>query len=162
MFHFAVLLLGLPMMGFCSLRVYQVLSQHVSVLSVRLNKTPEQIDMEKSILKAIIIQALVPMICIAPVCFVLVLMLFQGWCSPILGLTIFRYGENHENHYTITHLAQFILGIFPILDSFVTLRVIKSYRQAANQFLAKSKIYRKFTVNRIEPQRDAAARTARR
>jgi hypothetical protein len=57
MFHFTVLLLGLPMMSFCSLRVYQVLSQHVSIVSLRLNKTPEQIDMEKSILKAIIMQA---------------------------------------------------------------------------------------------------------
>jgi predicted oxidoreductase len=72
----------------------------------------------------------------------------------------FAHGENQENHYTITYLSQLILRIFPIVDSFVTLRVITSYREAANHFLAKSKIYRKFTMSGIEPQSDAAARTA--
>jgi hypothetical protein len=48
----------MPMLGFCSLRVYQMLSQHISVVAALLNKTPEEIRNERSILKVIVIQAL--------------------------------------------------------------------------------------------------------
>ena len=45
-FFFEVVLFGMPMLLFCSLRVYQLLSQHISVVSAKLNKTPEQIRNE--------------------------------------------------------------------------------------------------------------------
>ena len=61
-FCFEVGLFGMPLLCFCSLRVYQVLSQHIGTVSVRLNKTREEIRDEKSILIAIVIQALVPLI----------------------------------------------------------------------------------------------------
>jgi hypothetical protein len=146
---FEVILLGIPMLCFCFLRVYQLHSQHVSVVSAKLNKTPEQIRNEKSILKAIVIQALIPMICTLPAVFILVMVLLLGW-NLTTDLTIFRYGENQEYQYTTTHLCMLIVVALPVLDPFITLRVVKSYREAANQFLAKFKIYRKFTATSTE------------
>jgi hypothetical protein len=55
-FGLEIVFVGIPLMGFCSLRLYQILSQHISIVSVRLNKTPEQINEEKSILKMIVIR----------------------------------------------------------------------------------------------------------
>ena len=130
-------------MGFCSLRVYQVLSQHISTVSARLNKTPEQISVEKSILKAIVIQALIPAICALPMVFILVMILLYGWDSTAVNLTIFRYGENQDYRYTITYLCLLIVVVFPIFDPFITLRIVESYRRAADQFLAKFKFCKK-------------------
>jgi hypothetical protein len=149
-FLFEVVLFGMPLLGFCSLHVYQLLSQHVSVVSAKLNKTPEQIHNEKSILKAIIIQALSPLICTLPTIFIFIMIILQGWDSPVVKLSIFSYGENQEYHYTTTYLSFSIVAAFPIADPFITLRVMKSYRKAANQFLAKFKIYRKFIATAQE------------
>jgi uncharacterized membrane protein YjgN (DUF898 family) len=156
-FLFEILLLGLPLLGFWSLRVYQLLSQHVSIVSVKLNKTPEQILIEKSILKAIIIQALMPVICVVPSIYVLIMVAFHGWNSPEANLTIFSYGKNQEYHYTTLHLSLTIVSAFSTLDPWITLRVVKSYRKAADQFLAKFKIYRKFTATTQE-EASASAR----
>ena len=136
------MLLGIPLLCFCTLRVYQLLSQHISIVSVRLNKTPEQIRDEKSVLKAIVIQALIPIICYLPAVFILIVVVLQGWYSPAANLTIFRYGENGENRFTMIILCDGIMVAFMILDPFITLLVVKSYRKAANQFLAKFKFYR--------------------
>jgi hypothetical protein len=144
-FFFEVILVGMPLLGFCSLRVSQVLSQHISIVSVRLNKTPEQIRIEKSIVKAIIIQGLTPVICTIPIIFIFVMYLLHGGDATALNLAIFRYGENQEHQYTMTYLCFFCITVFPILDPFITLRVMRSYRTAANKCLAKFKIYRKIT-----------------
>ncbi len=125
-----------------------MLSQHVNVVTARLNKTPEQINNEKSILKAIIIQALMPVICGLPTGFFGVILPLKGWDWDLTQdeLTIFRYGENHEYRYTMIYLCASVASMFPILDSFITLGIVKSYRRAANIFLAKLKICRKVTV----------------
>jgi hypothetical protein len=150
MFFFVLLLLDMPLLVLCSLRLYQMLSQHIGIVSAKLNKTPEQIRIEKSVLKAIIMQSLLPMICAVPGFFVLLMVIFQGWNSAALHLTIFSYGENRQYHYTTTHLCIFIVAAVPILDPFITLRVVKSYRRAASQFLAKFKICKKFTGTSVE------------
>jgi hypothetical protein len=150
MFFFEFLLVGVPVLFFCSLRVYKLLSQHVSIVSARLNTTPEQICEEKSILKAIVIQALIPVICALPMVFILLIVILQGWDTTVLNLTIFRYGKNQEYHYTTTYLCYSMFGSVPLLDPFITLRVVESYRKAANQFLAKFKIYRKLTGAVVE------------
>jgi hypothetical protein len=147
---FGILLFIIPLLVFCPLRLYQLLSQHINTVSVKLNKTPEEIRIEKSVLKAIVIQSLLPLICAVPLIFGLLTVIFQGWDSPALHLIIFSYGENQQYHYTTPYLCIFIVAAVPILDPFITLRVVKSYRRAANQFLAKFKIYRKFTGTVLE------------
>jgi hypothetical protein len=144
-FFFEIVLFGMPLVGFCSLRVYRILSQHINIVTALLNKTPEQIQEEKSILKAIVIQALIPMICILPALFLLLMVLLHGWDSPVINMTIFYYGKNQEYQFKLIELCVFIATVFSVLDPFITLRVVKSYRRAANQFLAKFKICRKFT-----------------
>jgi hypothetical protein len=144
-FFLEVVLFGMPLLGFCSLRVYQVLSKHISVVSARLRKTPEEIQNEKSILKMIMIQALTPVICIRPIAFILVMVGFYGWDSTAVKLPIFSYGENQEYHYTTTYLSFNIMAVFPILDPYITLLVVRSYRKAADKFLVKFKIYKNLT-----------------
>jgi hypothetical protein len=141
-----VVLFGIPLLCFCSLRIYQVLSQHTSIVSVRLNKTREQIRNEKSILKAIVIQALIPVICSVPTAYILLMVWLHGWNSPEVNLTIFRYGENQEYQFPMILLCDALMVAFTILDPFITLLVVKSYRKAANRFFAKFKIYRKVTA----------------
>jgi hypothetical protein len=150
MFLFEFLLVGIPVLCFCSLRVYKLLSQQISIVTAKLNTTPEQIREEKSILKAIVIQALIPVVCALPMVFILVIVLLQGWDTTAVNLTIFRYGKNQEYHYTTTYLCLSIFGSVPVLDPFITLRVVESYRKAANQLLAKLKIYRKLTGTVLE------------
>ena len=145
-FFFEAILLGIPLLGLCSLRVYQTLSQHVSIVSARLNKTAKQIRNEKSILKAIVIQSLMPLICSLPAVFTCLMVILHGWDSAEVNLTIFRHGDNLEYSYTTADLSFLIMAVFPVLDPFITLCVIKSYRRAADKFLAKFKIYRKFTA----------------
>jgi hypothetical protein len=149
-FFFEVALIGMPLVCFCSLRVFRLLSQHVSITSIRLNKTPEEISDEKSILKAIIIQGLTPIIFALPTAFIMVMVALQGWDSPAVKLTIFTYGENQEYHYTMAYLFASIEALFPVIDPFITLLVVKIYRRAANQFLLKFRIYRKFATTTEE------------
>jgi hypothetical protein len=115
-----------------------------------LNKTPEEIRDEKSILKAIVIQSLTPVFCCVPAAFTTAMILSQGSDLTALNMTIFRYGENQKYRFTVPYLSAAIIGVIPILDPFITLRVVKSYRNAANEFLTKFKIYRKLTGARLE------------
>jgi hypothetical protein len=107
-----------------------------------LNKTAEQIREEKSVLRMIAIQALLPSICSVPTGIFLLMLLLRGWDSA--NLTIFRYGENQEYQYTFAVLCNDIVMLGATVDSFITLLVVKSYRNAANVFLAKFKVYRIF------------------
>jgi hypothetical protein len=99
----------------------------------------------------IVIQALIPAICTLPaIFFFIIILLFYDGNPTAVSLTIFRYGENQENRYTMIDLCFLIVTMLPVLDPFITLRVVKSYRGAANQFLKKFKIYRKFTATGSE------------
>lgn len=118
----------MPLLGFCSLRVYQLLSQHVNVVTAKLNKTQEEMRIEQSILKAIVIQALAPIIFTLPTLFIFFIAILHGWDAPVDKLAIFSYGENLEYHYTTTYLCFSIVAAFLILDPYIILRVVKSYR----------------------------------
>jgi hypothetical protein len=140
MFCFEVVLLGIPLLGFCSLRIYHLLSPHINAVTARQNMTSEQIRIEKSILKTIVMQALIPVLLLLPTVFVLVVALLGGWEAKAIDLTLFSYGNSHEYQYTAMDLCFLIQVMIPTLDSFITLRVLKSYRKAAKKVLAKFKI----------------------
>jgi hypothetical protein len=101
-------------------------------VSAKLDKTTEQIREEKSILKAIVIQALIPLICFLPTLFLFLMVALHGWDSPVINLAIFYYGENQEYRFKLYDLCLIIAEVFSVLDPFVTLRVVKNYRKAAN------------------------------
>ena len=74
--------------------------------------------------------------------FVNFMVLLHGWHWTVANLTIFRYGKNQEYQFTMILLCDAIMAAFSTFDPFITLLVAKSYRKAANEFLAKFKIYR--------------------
>ena len=133
MFFFEFLLLSMPLLCFWSLRIYQLLSQHITIVTAKLNKTSEQIRNEKSILKAILIQTMIPVICTLPCIFFFFMIILQGWDSTAANLTIFSYGKNHEHQYTTIYLCFLIAVTFPILVPFITLRVVQSYHKSVGQ-----------------------------
>ena len=151
MLSLVLVMVDVPLVGFCTLRTYRLLSQHIGIVTTRLNRTPQQIHNEKSILKAIIMQALIPFLCFVPTAFVLFVALFSGWKASVNQLTLFSYGDNHEFRYTTMNLCLLIEAAIPSLDSFITLIVVNSYRKAANQFWVKFKTGPIFSTSSVAP-----------
>jgi hypothetical protein len=120
---------------FCNYSIYRVLSQHVTSLSKFYNSTAEQIKNERSLLKAIVIQGVVPVFTALPagVVFISVYLFGFGWGETTFTIFMFNDGTS----LSLTDLCLLCFAFTPTIDALVVLFVVKQYRKACSAILKK-------------------------
>jgi hypothetical protein len=122
-----------PTIIFCNYRLYRVLSKHMSSLKTILNKTTSQVENERSILKAIVLQGALPAISAFPIGMVLFGMSLSGW--PNVTVVLFHWSDDLV--LTLPDVCWCIYVTTPSIDALIDLFVVKQYRTALAHVLSR-------------------------
>lgn len=98
-----------------------------------LNKSASQLENERSILKAIIVQGAAPVFCALPIGMVLIGVFFFDWKS--VNWVVLNASEDMV--LTTTDICWIFFVITPSIDALVVLVVVKQYRKACADILKR-------------------------
>jgi hypothetical protein len=121
-----VIVIVYPTIMFCNFMIYRVLSKHIQTTTALLNLTPQQIDNEQSILKAIVIQGMLPVVCALPAGVMLITVFLFGWGSS--NIMVFEF--NAFFVLNLTDLCWCFFMLSPMFDAIIALLIVKQYRAA--------------------------------
>jgi hypothetical protein len=119
---------------FCNWKIYRRISEHISTTTALMIRSGNNFTGEKAILKAIVIQAMIPLVCVAPAGIYFVY--FSIYNRAAANLVPFSIGKFRP---TIEDYAYGTFSISPSCNAFVTLIIITPYRQAEGAFVSKMK-----------------------
>uniref|UniRef100_A0A914XTE4 G-protein coupled receptors family 1 profile domain-containing protein n=1 Tax=Plectus sambesii TaxID=2011161 RepID=A0A914XTE4_9BILA len=129
-----------PSLIFSNMGVYKKLSTHMSKTKKLLGT---QTDINRSILKGLVIQASIPPICCLPILIVILTVAFSGvGLNPdaLSAKVVVRFSETAV--LTTMDLGFIFFNLNPMLDALVTLTVVNPYRIATKELFLK--IMKKF------------------
>jgi hypothetical protein len=121
-----------------------------------LNKTASQVENERSILKAITIQGVIPVIVAFPIGMVLFGVFFFGWSK----ITVVLFYWSDDLVLTLTDVFWCIFVLTPTIDALVDLIVVKQYRTASAEVFARFPCVKRSTS--VSPTNENTARVSNR
>uniref|UniRef100_A0A914VG82 G-protein coupled receptors family 1 profile domain-containing protein n=1 Tax=Plectus sambesii TaxID=2011161 RepID=A0A914VG82_9BILA len=132
-----------PTLIFCNVSIYRNLSKHIASENTR---------NEKSVLKAVVIQAVVPLICCVPVVIVFASVAFYGWDDG--NAIVLSFSD--DIFLTWMDFCFYLFELTPLTDALITLTVVKQYRTATRVIMNDVRTKLRCRKRRIAPASIAA------
>jgi hypothetical protein len=128
------IVIGYFILIFCNWKIYRLISGHISATTELMLRSGNDYTGESAILKAIIIQAIIPLVCVAPATiYFIYFLIYNRAAANVVPFSIGIFRPTIEDYAYNTYT------ISPSCNAFVTMIMVPPYRRALGAFFSKMK-----------------------